>query len=189
MSTTSGEQKHICFYSNKCRWSEAFIKAISQTPYKHEFHFICVDVKPNGSRVKLPGWLKKVPTLVIKGEDEPRTDGSVMNWLSERNVLRKPENAQKQSEPEPWISGEMGGSYTKSFSFLGSKDTNEAPEGDFSFLNGQSAVSTKTASDMPGGGLGARGQQKSKKEDLFDKQMQNYMTQRSQGMPPPVMRS
>jgi len=42
---------------------------------------------------------------------------------------------------------------------------------------------------MPGGGLGARGQQKSKKEDLFDKQMESYMQQRSSGMPPPVMRN
>jgi hypothetical protein len=39
---------------------------------------------------------------------------------------------------------------------------------------------------MPGGGLGARGQQKTKKEDLFDKQMETYMQQRASGMPPPV---
>ena len=188
MSTPPGEQQHICFYSNKCRWSEAFIKAISQTPYKHEFRFICVDVKPDGSRIKLPTWLKKVPTLVIKGEDEPRTDGSVMNWLSERTMLKKEGTAQQPTEPEPWVSGEMGGSYTKGFSFLGSKDSNEAPDGNFSYLNGQNAVATKTASDIPGGGLGGRGQ-KSKKEDLFDQQMQTYMQQRSQGVAPPAMRS
>lgn len=186
--SASGEPQHICFYSNKCRWSEGFIKAISQTPYKHEVRFICVDAKPDGTRVKLPGWLKKVPTLVVKGEDEPRTDGNVMNWLSERKLLNKTDSASSATEPEPWVGGEMGGSYTKGFSFIGS-ETNDAPEGNFSFLNGQSAMATKTASDMPGGGLGARGQQKSKKEDLFDKQMENYMKQRSSGMPPPVMRS
>jgi hypothetical protein len=188
--SASGEPQHVCFYSNKCRWSEGFIKAISQTPYKHEVRFICVDAKPDGSRVKLPAWLKKVPTLVVKGEDEPRTDGNVMNWLSERKLLNKSDSSTPGgiTEPEPWVGGEMGGSYTKGFSFIGSSDTNDAPEGNFSFLNGQGAVATKTASDMPGGGLGARGQQKSKKEDLFDKQMESYMQQRSSGMPPPVMR-
>jgi hypothetical protein len=187
--SASGEQ-HVCFYSNKCRWSEAFIKAISQTNYKNEVRFICVDPKPDGTRVKLPGWLKKVPTLVVKGEDEPRTDGNVMNWLSERNVLSsKSESNGSASEPEPWVGGEMGGSYTKGFSFIGSSDANEAPQGNWTYLNGQNAVATKTASDMPGGGLGARGTQKSKKEDLFDKQMESYMQQRSNGMPPPVMRN
>ena len=186
--STSGGAQHVCFYSNKCRWSEGFIKAISQTPYKSEVHFICVDVKADGSRAKLPGWLKKVPTLVIKGEDEPRTDANVMNWLSERQLMSKPE-AKETSEPEPWVGGEMGGSYTKGFSFLGSSDSNEAPSGNFTYLNGQHAVATKTASDMPGGGLGARGQQKTKKEDLFDKQMETYMQQRASGMPPPVARS
>ena len=195
--STSGEPIHVCFYSNKCRWSEAFIKAISQTPYKHEVRFICVDTKPDGSRIKLPGWLKKVPTLVIKGEDEPRTDGNVMNWLSERQVMSKPSGQGSAdsggggggggggAEPEPWVGGEMGGSYTKGFSFIA--DDN-GPLGNFEFLNGQNAVASKTASDIPGGGLGARGQ-KSKKEDLFDKQMETYMLQRGSGMPPPVMRS
>lgn len=186
--STSGEPQHVCFYSNKCRWSEGFIKAISQTPYKHEVRFICVDTKPDGTRIKLPAWLKKVPTLVIKGEDEPRTDGNVMNWLSERNLMNKDPTLQT-SEPEPWVGGEMGGSYTKGFSFIATGDSNEAPEGNFSFLNGASAIASKTASDIPGGGLGARGQQKSKKEDLFDKQMESYMKQRGSGMPPPVMRS
>ena len=193
--STSGGPSHGCFYSNKCRWSEAFIKAISQTPYKHEVRFICVDTQSDGSRPKLPGWLKKVPTLVVKGEDEPRTDGNVMNWLSERRLLSKPDEngsgsgTSAPAEPEPWVGGEMGGSYTKGFSFIATNDGNDGPTGNFSYLNGQNAVATKTASDIPGGGLGARGQQKSKKEDLFDKQMESYMQQRSSGMPPPVMRS
>jgi len=115
--STSGEPQHVCFYSNKCKWSEGFIKAISQTSYKHEVRFICVDTKPDGSRIKLPAWLKKVPTLVVKGEDEPRTDGNVMNWLSERKLMAKDTTA-AGSEPEPWVGGEMGGSYTKGFSFI-----------------------------------------------------------------------
>ena len=75
---------HICFYSNKCDWSKAFITELSQTPYKGEFRFVCVD--PSPTRQALPAWLKKVPTLVISGEPEPRTDADVQNWLFERRM-------------------------------------------------------------------------------------------------------
>lgn len=189
MNNSGGEQ-HVCFYSNKCRWSEAFIKAIAGTPFKSEIKFVCVDPNQNGQRANLPKWLKKVPTLMILGEDEPRTDGAVMNWISERKLLSKSPNAQGvlSSEPEPWIGNEMGGSYTKGFSFIGANDTNDAPIGNFEFLNGQNAPGTRTGSDIPNGGLGARAQNKSKKEDLFDKQMEEYMRQRSSGMPMPPAR-
>jgi hypothetical protein len=174
-----GKPPHICFYSNHCRWSEAFIKSIKDTPFKHEFTYICVDQNPN-----LPKWLKKVPTLVIRGEADPRTDGDVMNWLAEKKLTtqRAANGTQDPTEPEPWISGEMGGSYTKGFSFLGGNDTNDAPIGNFEFLNGQSAPGTRTGSDMPpSGGQGA--QPKNKKVDLFDKQMAAYMAGRNEGMP------
>lgn len=184
----SGTPQHVCFYSNKCRWSEGFIKAIAQTPFKKDVHFVCVDAKPDGTRPKYPTWLKKVPTLVVRGEDEPRTDGAVMNWLSEQMLLmKKTDSGGSVNEPEPWVSGEMGGSFTKGFSFIGGNDSNDAPIGNFEFLNGNSASGTKTASDMPDGGLGARGQ-KSKKEELFDKQMEEYIKQRGSGMPQPPLR-
>ncbi len=185
----SGAPQHVCFYSNKCKWSEAFIRGVKETPFVKDIHFICVDVRPDGTRAKLPGWLKKVPTLVVKGEDEPRTDSEVMNWLAEKKLMsQKPGTGGNPAEPEPWLANEMGGSLTKGFSFLGADDTNVGPMGNFAFLNGQGALGTKTASDMPGGGLGARGQQKSKKEDMFDKQVEAYMRQRGEGMPQAPMR-
>jgi hypothetical protein len=184
----SGNNQHLCFYSNRCRWCEGFIKAISQTPYKAEFKFICVDPQPNGARPPLPKWLKKVPTLVIRGEDEPRTDSGVMNWLAERQLMDNKKGG-GPSEPEPWVGNEMGGSFTKGFSFLGANDTNEAPMGNFEFLNGQNSVGSRTGSDLPPGGLGARQQtNKSKKEQLFDNQMESYMKQRNEGMPLPPNR-
>lgn len=176
---------HVCFYSNKCRWSEAFIKAVKDTTFKNEINFICVDGRVRELTQKYT-WLKKTPTLIVKGEAEPRTDSDVMNWLAEQKLLSQgsaPGGA--SAEPEPWVGSEMGGSLTKGFSFLADE---EAPKGNFEFLNGQSATATKTASDMPAGGLGARGQGKSKKEELFDKQMEEYMRGRSQGMPQAPLR-
>jgi hypothetical protein len=188
----SGGPQHVCFYSNKCRWSAAFINEIKDTPFKAEFKYICVDPAANGQRPPLPGWLKKVPTLVIRGEDEPRTDGDVLNWLAEKKLLSRggangaSGGAAGPAEPEPWVGTEMGGSYTKGFSFIAD---DQAPIGNFEFLNGQNAPGTRTASDMPNGGHGARAQpQKSKREQLFDKDMEEYMRQRGSGMPAPVIR-
>jgi hypothetical protein len=195
--SNSGGPQHVCFYSNKCRWSAAFINEIKETPFKGEFKYICVDPAANGQRPPLPGWLKKVPTLVIRGEDEPRTDGDVMNWLAEKKLLTRggavnggssggPGGPGGPAEPEPWVGTEMGGSYTKGFSFIAD---DQAPIGNFEFLNGQNAPGTRTASEMPNGGAGARGQpQTSKKQQLFDKQMEEYMRQRGSGMPAPVVR-
>jgi hypothetical protein len=185
--SNSGAHHHVCFYSNKCRWSEAFIKAVAGTPFKHELQFVCVDADANGNRPKLPPWLKKVPTLIVRGESEARTDGDVMNWVSEKKLLTKAPDAQS-TEPEPWVGTEMGGSLTKGFSFIGANDTNDAPIGNFEFLNGQTAQGVRTAAEMPGGGLGARAQNKSKKEQMFDSQMEEYMRQRGSGMPQAPMR-
>ena len=186
-----GRPQHVCFYSNSCRWSKAFLEALKQTDFVQEFSFVCIDGKIKEMVQRYP-FLKKTPTLVIRGEDEPRTDGQVMNYISERKLLATPQGGQGQAggpqEPEPWVGSEMGGSYTKSFSFVNDNENELQLKGNFDFLNGGNSVATRTASDMPGGGLGARAQ-KSKKEDLFDKQMEQYMQQRAQGMPPPVMRS
>jgi len=155
-----------------------------------EVQFICVDGRI-GELTQKYKWLKKTPTLIVKGEDEPRTDANVMNWLAEKQLMSRPDSgaagvAAANSEPEPWIGGEMGGSLTKGFSFIGGEE--DAPKGDFAFLNGNNSVASKTASDMPGGGLGARAQSKSKKEELFDKQMEQFMRDRQSGMPQMPMR-
>ena len=50
---------------------------------------MCVDKPPPGSppRPPLPTYVTAVPTLMIQGEAGPRTDGAVMNWLSERKMF------------------------------------------------------------------------------------------------------
>lgn len=50
---------------------------------------MCVDKPLPGepARPPLPPYVKAVPTLMIQGESAPRTDGAVMNWLSERKMF------------------------------------------------------------------------------------------------------
>jgi hypothetical protein len=82
-------QPHLCFFSTRCRFSQNFLEALSKTPYSREFRFICVDPQPGRARPQLPAYVKAVPTLMIQGEAEPRTDSAVMNWLSERRLTDK----------------------------------------------------------------------------------------------------
>ena len=183
----AGNPQHICYYSNKCKWSEGFIKELSKTSYKSEFAFICVDPSPN--RAALPSWLKKVPTLVVKGAPEPLTDGEVMNWLSIRRLQdsgAKQGQSSPQGEPEPeaYMWNEMGGSLTKNFSSV--DNSSDAPQGNFEYLNG-AAPGTRTGSDMPDNANQTK-EQKSRKAALFDKQMESYMQNRNDGMPLPAAR-
>lgn len=77
---------HVCYFSKKCRFCQAFFEELSATPYTREIRFVCVD--PSPGRPPLPAWLKSVPTLVVEGEEAPRVGPSaVNNWLFERKLL------------------------------------------------------------------------------------------------------
>jgi len=186
---------NICFYGNGCKWSKAFLQELSQTPWKSEFRYICVDPSPN--RPALPEWLKKVPTLVISGEPEPRTDGAVMNWLYEKKMKEAVVTTSRQTNS---VEGSPGGepaaysmfentSFNKSFGYsFNSADTSTGGDGGsmipgtFSFLNGNAAPGDRNSQEFPGS-TNQTARTKSKKEEMFDKQMEAYQRSREEGMP------
>ncbi len=186
------QPQNICFYSNKCLWSEAFLKELSTTPWKNTFRFVCVDPTPNGTRPQLPAFLKKVPTLVIGGEPEPRTDGQVMNWISEMKLKSTSGSGgasmgpAASSEPEAFNWMEQT-SFARGFGYSGlNVDTSTQGDGGltipgaFSFLNGAAAPGDRTGNAIPNM---ASVEQRSKKERLMDQQMEQYMKERDRGMP------
>lgn len=186
---------HICFYSNRCEWSKAFVTEISQLPYHKEFRFICVDPSPN--RPQLPAWLKQTPTLVISGEPEPRTNSEVMNWLYERKMKDGGGNqgngqggAAGPLEPEPYLDMEMGGGFGDTYSFIGDDTSAQGNGGtrvahNFTYLNGQDSVSTREASNFQ---TTSSNQKRSKKEELLDQQMEQFMKNRDMGIPQRIAR-
>lgn len=201
MSRSTPSPIHICFYSNRCEWSKAFITEISQTPYHKEFRFICVDPSPN--RPQLPTWLKQTPTLVISGEPEPRTNSEVMNWLYEHKMKNgggggggnagngdSGSSGPTSVEPEPYLDMEMGGGFGDSYSFLGDDTTTQGNGGmrmkhNFTYLNGQEAVSTREASNFQ---TTSSNQKRSKKEELLDQQMEQFLKSRDNGIPQRIAR-
>lgn len=183
---------NICFYSNKCKWSKQFITELAQTPYKSAFRFICVD--PSPGRPQLPGWLKKVPTLVIANENEPRTDNDVMNWLYEKRLQEKPQAQAQQvaaaqdAGPQFYNPLEMA-SGADSYSFFNMDENDGRVEGDggsmisqaFEFIGGVAPGQERAT-------MAAPKVQKSRKEQAFDSSMERYMAQRNQGMPNEIKR-
>lgn len=188
---------HICFYSNRCQWSKAFIEEISRTGYHKDFRFVCVDPSPN--RPALPSWLKQTPTLVIRGETQPRTDAEVMNWLYEQRIREGKATQDGNgsgavsaagSEPEPYMDMEMGGGFGDQYSFIGADTSTQGNGGlsmkhNFTYLNGQDGVSTKEASNFQTTSMNHK---RSKKEELLDQQMEQYMKSRDQGIPQRITR-
>lgn len=193
------QPKHICFYSNKCEWSRTFITELANTPYKGEFTFVCVDPGPN--RPQLPGWLKKVPTLVIHKETEPRVDSEVMNWLFERRLKDGAGQGQgqgqssagpasaAQEEPDAFNILENGTMGTDTYSFLDSDGATNGNGGariqhSYVFLNGAPGSMGKPTATV----LTNHNDKRSKKEEIFDAQMEAYQRERAMGMPQMVMR-
>jgi hypothetical protein len=184
-------QKNVCFYSNKDKWSKAFIEELSKTPWIKEFDFKCVDADKSGQKPTLPKWLKQVPTLVITGDESPvKTDTEVMNWLYEKKMKlesAKPVQSAAQTlvdGPQSWLGGEMSGYGDTGYSFVDADMTTAGNggatiPGSFSFLTGfgdkQSDASLSAAVQNQG--------TRSKKEAVFDKQMDMYKQQRDIGIP------
>ena len=189
----SSQSTNLCFYSNKCQWSKAFITELSKSPWKSQFRFVCVD--PSPGRQPLPSWLKKVPTIVVAGESEPRTDSDVMNWLYEKRMKEGQQNGAPTAtsggaEPSAFSIMEQV-SFAKGFSYSG-VDTDTSSQGGggmtmpgaFSFLSGGASEGDRLSQEVPGTTTQSS-QRKSKKEEMFDKQMEAYQRDRDMGMPKP----
>ncbi len=156
---------------------------------------------PSPNRPALPSWLKKVPTLAIRGEAEPRTDGEVMNWLFLRK-LKDSNNKRSGGGGSPAAGGapapddveafsmmEMGHKFSDSYSLLDDDTSVEGNGGasfqhSFSFLNG-AGPATKGGQQTT---LTSHDPKRSKKEEMMDKQMEQYMKARESGMPQRIMR-
>ena len=144
---------NTCFYSARCKYSQAFLEELARTPYSKEFKFVCVDGSP---RPVLPAYVKAVPTLMIAGEPEPRVDGSVMNWLSERRLGEVQTSNPGGFDaglssagvvgPSAFINSEIFGGSDEGYAFIG-EDTN-ATSGATERLTGNMASFDDMASMM-----------------------------------------
>jgi hypothetical protein len=85
---------------------------------------------------------------------------------------------------------EMGGSFGDSYSFIGDDTSAQGNGGtrvahNFTYLNGQDSVSTREASNFQ---TTSSNQKRSKKEELLDQQMEQFMKSRDMGIPQRIAR-
>lgn len=206
-------KRHICFMSPKCQWSMAFLRELERTPYLAEFQIIDVaKLTPQQRKdfrlTKVPTLVISDPS-----DPEPmKTDGEVMNWLSLRKLrdssgiprappapgISAPSAVQQSvpSEPEPFVFSEMGMRGQDPYSFIDQDTMTQGNGGlriqhSYEFLNGPMQAFGGAGSGQPVGGGGGGGpgnganfgQKKSKKEEMFDAQMEAYAREREMGMP------
>jgi hypothetical protein len=93
-------------------------------------------------------------------------------------------------EPEPYLDMEMGGGFGDSYSFLGDDTTTQGDGGlrmkhNFTYLNGQDSVSTREASNFQ---TTSSNQKRSKKEELLDQQMEQFLKSRENSVPQRIVR-
>ena len=187
------QKKHQCFYSNKDKWSKAFLEELAKTSWVGIFDFICVD-PTSGTRPSLPSWLKQVPTLYIQGDQNPiKVDTDVMNWLYEKKMKEggKKTGQPAQDGPQSWLSTEMTGFGDANYSFLDS-DTSTGGNGgstipgNFEFLNGGSSPGDRQSQASISSVAANSG--RTKKEVAFDNNLEMYKQQRDLGIPQGVPR-
>jgi hypothetical protein len=196
---------NICFYSNQCKVCKAFFGELSSTPFKNDFKYVCVDTTP---RNRLPGYLKKVPTIVVQGENEPLVGNEAINWLWIRKMQdprmneQKPQNNSASQENAGGAGGDMGlgfwnplemSSAGDSYSFL---DQDMSVEGNGGYKMAQNFEFIGSGGgNYAGGGhqeqsnaMAASAAKKSAKETQFDAEMERYMMARNQGVPQQIKR-
>ena len=124
---------------------------------------------------------------MIGGEGEPRTDGDVMNWISEMKMKSGGgSQAPQAADIEGWNTLEHQ-SFAKGFGYsFNDADTSTAGNGGatipgtFSFLGGAAALGDRLSQQIAGM---ADTKNKSKKEMMFDKSLEDYQKERERGMP------
>jgi hypothetical protein len=195
----SGGAKHVCYYSTRCPFSQAFLEELSRTPYTKEFRFVCVDAVPGKGRPTLPPEVKSVPMLKIDGEGEYRKDSNVMNWLSERRLRDSPAGPGASDGGLTPFFGDMCGLGDETFCYIG-EDTS-ASQGAMVRLTGNMASIEDTSMTVPdsrvfGGAQTARthavasemGPKQSAKSKALDDAFTAFQKSREMDLPGPRAR-
>ena len=126
----------ILFYSNKCKHSQKAIQIINK--YNIDIQKICID----DNKVKLPSFLKVVPTIIDKNNPQPLEGNNVFGWLEHhsKEVVKEVKKTESTDGIEPFFSNEMSG-YSDHYSYIG----NENPmEHSFQFI-GDNNINTSNA--------------------------------------------
>lgn len=194
--------KSVLFYSNKCKHSLKAIELIKKNNIN--INLVSIDNK----NIKLPTFLKVVPTIIEEGSNSPLEGEFVFKWLQrfikqdnhqanyQANYQSNPQanhqsnaqsNPQSKLQPissqsndsiQPFFSNEMSG-YSDGYSYL----NNENPMNhSYEFLNGVETSNQNKISSIETSSSSA-------KEDEFNQQYEQLMEKRRSEVPDAIQRS
>lgn len=133
---------------------------------------------------------------MIAGEDEPRTDSEVMNWLYEKRLQeRGPSGGGGGTGAQVAAPQESGPQFYNPLEMASGADSYSFLEQDGRVVEGGSLISQAyefVGSVAPGqerATMAVAPPSKTKKEQAFDSSMERYMAQRNQGVPQQVNRT
>ena len=174
--------KSVLFYSNKCKHSRKAIELIKKNNIN--INLVSIDNK----NIKLPTFLKVVPTIIEEGSNSPLEGDFVFKWLERFTKKSNPQsNPQSNLQPiasqsndsiQPFFSNEMSG-YSDGYSYL----NNENPMNhSYEFLSGVQTTNQNQINSIETSSSSA-------KEDEFNQQYEQLMEKRRNEVPDAIQRS
>ena len=181
------KMQNTLFYSKYCPHSNKLSQYLDKHPdMKQMFLPICVD-----ARVKIPSFVKSVPTIVIYDES------GKMNWYSGEQVFawfktliqsqteNKPEGDGIEDYDSMMMGNQLGGFGGSSFTFVDDESKNSNIMGDYAWLNDDSAIKIQVTMDAE-----AESKRMGKPMKTSESALQRYKDERDRGIPqPPGLKS
>lgn len=95
MTQPQNQQNLYLFFSNHCNHCKHFLGSIANTPLSSIISPFCVDNK----QIKIPPFIKSVPTLYIANQQRVLTGDALLMWLNtELGKFKQGNNTQQQQQ-------------------------------------------------------------------------------------------
>ena len=172
----SGNNDYILFYSNKCLHSKELLNLLYKDPQLNQkFTKINID----NSNVKIPPYIKSVPTAIITTEGKPSllVGSAIFNWYNQMHTT----TIQKEGIQD-WDPHTMTG-YSDGFSYL--TENSDVMKKSFSFITDKEGIITPDEKNYSSdSNKGDKGQPKTK----LDGDYETFMNQRKHDVPGTIPR-
>jgi len=169
------KQNLVLFYSNKCIHSKEFLILLHKDT---ELNNQTTKVNVDNSNIKLPPYVKSVPSLIINENNKPNllVGSKIFEWYNQKHK----QNISNESVMD-WDPTTMTG-YSDGFSYLESDDVIKKS---YSFLDSDNKINTPDESSYDSGNSGSNnGPEKTQ----LDNDYERFMSSRSNDVAAPIQR-
>jgi len=160
---------YILFYSNKCLHSKELLNLLyKDVELNQKFTKINID----NSNIKLPPYVKSVPTAIIPNNGSPSllVGSAIFKWYNQRHA-----KVVESQSIQDWDPQTMSG-YSDGFSYLTGDDVQKKS---FAFINDNDSITTPDEKNYSSDGDKGKNQPKTKLDNDFE----SYMNQRQHEVP------